>query len=347
LNGFANLWNAIGLPIQNASQQIVAALMADVGAPFEACVGAYLLITLLIAMWTPGEESIMHFFRQVGIAAIIFTLITTQATFQYYVSGAAIGLTNATMRAIAGVFGQGNPVTAASFDGIAVNCFALGLKVIKIMPWFSLKTIPLSIVVVLYWFATSAAIALMFAGFLIANISMSFIIAFGPIFIALAFFPYTRRFFDGWVAAVVGAMLTQIFALALLALFTLTMDNLLQPLLAALTGAAADDGIIGTAMINLCEGVAIAAIFTLLIGFALWLAVNIAGTVGVQMPRVPISAFSRGGAGGSSAGSAGAAGAPGSAGPGGGSGPAGVGGASPAGLPPRQYAFSRTVGSAP
>ncbi len=56
---------------------------------------------------------------------------------------------------------------------------------------------------------------------------MSFIIAFGPLFIAGAFFPYTRRFFDGWVQSLVAAMLTQIFVLALLQLFVAVQSNVL------------------------------------------------------------------------------------------------------------------------
>jgi type IV secretion system protein VirB6 len=350
VNGFLNLWNAIGQPITNASGQIINAIQAEIGRPFQLCVIAFLLIQLMIAIWSPNEDAIMHFLRQIGLAAVIFTLITTNASFTYYVSGAAQWLTNTTMQAIGGIFGQGAAnVTAATFDTISANCFGLGLKVIKVMPWYSLKVIPLSIVVILYWFATSAAILLMFVAFLIASVSMSFVIAFGPIFISMAFFPYTRRFFDGWVSAVVGAMLTQIFVLALLALFTLSMNQLLQPLINGITGAAAEEGgIIITALQNLCLGAGIAAIFAVLIGFALKLAVTIAGTVGVQMPRVPISSFGRApGALGGSGGGGGYRGPAGPAGPGAGAGNAGAGGASATGLPSRQYAFNRTVGSAP
>ena len=89
-------------------------------------------------------------------------------------------------------------------------------------------------------------------------------------------------------------------------------------------------------------------VFLLLTGFALMLAKGISGGVAVSMPRVPIASYGRALASG------GGGGGPPGAGiwtdrarwpPGGGGSGSPIGAA--AGLPPRQYAFNRTVGSAP
>jgi type IV secretion system protein VirB6 len=347
MNGFANLWGAIGAPIMNASGQISTALMADVRVPFQACVLAWLIISLMIQFYEPNEQTVLEFLKQVGIAAIILAVATNTANFQYYVTGVATWLVNTITTAIAGAVGQGGaPVTAGSFDTIAVKTFAVGAKVLKLVPWYSFKSIPLGVMVVVYWFLTSAAILAMFIFFLIASISMAFIISFGPVFICLAFFPYTRRFFDGWVSAVAGAILTQIFVLALLALFALALDNLLQPITAAVTGDD-DAGLIITALLELCTTACIALAFCFLVYFSVRLAVTIASTVGVAMPRVPVASFGRplvgGGGGGPPGGGGGFRGPP---GPPGGFG-SGSGGGAVAGLPPRQYAFTRSVGGAP
>ncbi len=142
-------------------------------------------------------------------------------------------------------------------------------------------------------------------------------------------------------------MLTQIFVVALLQLFVAVQSNVLTQLAANSTGApAADAGDSIPGVRDLCTSVGMTLLFCVLTVFALMLAKGISGGVGIALPRVSIAGFGRSlvSGGGSSRAVAGATGAPGASGA---SGPGGIpGGAGTAGLPPRQYAFNRTVGSA-
>ena len=345
---YQNIWAQIGLPITNGSAQIVTGLMAYVGPIFGAGVLAYLLIRLLIEAYTPNEATVLDFFKQIGLAAAIYTLISQQATFNYYVSGAVTGLTTRITAAIQGAFqGAGGAVTAATFDTLTDRSYALALLVYKQADWYDVS---MGVVIGVYDIVTEGVIAAIFGIWFISSVSLSFIIAFGPLFIAGAFFPYTRRFFDGWVAAVVAAMLTQVFVLALLQLFLGIQTNLLTTTANAFTANAVDPGNSVPGIRNLCTSLGLTFVFFLLTGFALLLAKGISGGVAVSMPRVPIASYGRalasGGGGGGGPPGGGYRGPAGPAGPPGGGGSGSPIGAA-AGLPPRQYAFNRTVGSAP
>ena len=139
-NSYQNIWAQIGLPITNGSAQIVTGLMAYVGPIFGAGVLAYLLIRLLIEAYTPNEATVLDFFKQIGLTAAIYTLISQQATFNYYVSGAVTGLTTRITAAIQGAFqGAGGAVTAATFDTLTDRSYALALLVYKQADWYKMS----------------------------------------------------------------------------------------------------------------------------------------------------------------------------------------------------------------
>jgi type IV secretory pathway VirB6-like protein len=130
----------------------------------------------------------------------------------------------------------------------------------------------MGVVIGAYDIATESLIAVIFAIWFVSTISLNFVVAFGPLFIAAAFFPYTRRFFDGWVAAVVAAMLTQIFVVALLGLFLGIQSNALTTTAAAFNAGAADPGNSVPGIRNLCTSLGATFVFVLLVGFTLLLA---------------------------------------------------------------------------
>lgn len=341
-NAFTLIWAAIALPIQNAAGQMVAALMAYVGPEFQAWVLVYILGMLLLAAWMPddGTDAPMRMFRQIGLAGIIWALISNAATFNYYVTGAVQGVANGVSVAIADVIGGGGaPVAAASFDAILDKAFVLGVAVYKSLPWYSPKGWLLGIIVYMYWAIVSTAIAFQYMVFMLASIATSFLVAFGPLFIALGFFPYTRRFFDGWVQVVVTAVLDQIFVIALLSLFVASLSQEIGQLGIGANGAPGAGDYIPQIR-NLLVASAMALIFAGLLGFSLKLASSIAGGLGTYTPHIPFGGMVR------AVGGSGSRGASGSSGPSGGSGPGGPDG-SGGGVPPRQFAHNRSIGSAP
>jgi hypothetical protein len=132
---FAFIWTNIAQRIQTATGQVINALLAWVGAPFQLCVVAYLIIILMIAAWSSDETAFQRFFRQIWLAAVIYTLASNATAFDYYVRGLVNGVTTSITTAIAGIFGGNGSITANSFDNISVKMFAAGLQVMKQLSW--------------------------------------------------------------------------------------------------------------------------------------------------------------------------------------------------------------------
>jgi len=164
---FQFIWTNVALRIQNTTGQLISALLAWVGPTFQFCVVAYLIIVLLIASWSSDEAAFQRFFRQLWLAAVIYTLATNAVAFDYYVQGLVTGITNGVTTAIAGMFGGNGTVTANSFDNIATKMFAAGLAVLKNLSWTSpVKSGLLGLAVIGYWFVSLGAIAVIFIAFM-------------------------------------------------------------------------------------------------------------------------------------------------------------------------------------
>jgi type IV secretion system protein VirB6 len=341
---FTFIWTNIAQRIQNSTGQIINALMAWVGMPFQLCVAAYLIIILMIAAWSSDETAHQRFFRQVWLAAVIYTLASNATAFDYYVQGLVNGLTTSITNAIAGIFGGAGGITANSFDNIAVKMFAQGLQVMKQLSWSApVQSGLLGLAVIAYWFISLAAIFVIFLEFISSAIVTNFVTAFGPLFIALYFFPTTRMFFDGWLRCVVAGMLTQIFTVGWLAMFVTSLQGMMATMQTGITAAAGssvDD--VATQIFTLILAGFLVAIFATMTTISTLMAIRISGGFHAPLGNVTAPAPNSGHTtnhsqqyqtllSGGSGGDGGGAGS----------------GTNPGGLPPRNYAFQRNVGAAP
>ena len=191
--------------------------------------------------------------------------------------------------AVARGFGQGTgPLEADGFDIIGTGHSLLAWRFLK-SPTFSLKAIPLALIVVVYWFLAFAAITVMFSVYLVSYITTSFLIGFGPVFIALYFFPYTRRLFDGWASVVMTGVLVQIFTVGLGAMFIFVLGNIITLQATGLKGsqiAQVDGGIVIGQMMMLVATALVCQIFGIVsvaIGF---IGARIAGGVYSEITRL-------------------------------------------------------------
>ena len=224
---FTLLWTNIAVPIDTASAQVVAALMARIGPWFKLCVGAYLLIMMLIASWSEDADAIQRLFRSLFLAAIVYAIAFNAGTFDYYVTQLVHGTTNAISTATTNIFNQGGAIDANAFDIIGTRSFAIGLAVFKNLPFNPLKSVTLGICVAIYWFVSYWAIVIMFSVYLVSYVLGAFVMAFGPLFIPLYFFPFTRKYFEGWLSTVLCTLLVQVFTAALAAMFIFVIGMIL------------------------------------------------------------------------------------------------------------------------
>lgn len=344
---FLLIWQNVAIPVDAATAGMVNALVAWVGTPFKLAVVAYLIIILLIAAWSSDEAAFQRFFRQLWLAAVIYTLASNADAFNYYVTGVVHWSVNSIGVAIGSVFNHRAPLSADGFDAIGSRAFAVGLAVYKNLPMYSFKTIPLGILVITYWFLSFVAVVTMFSIYLVSYVATDFLIGVGPIFIALFFFPFTRRWFDGWVRNVMTGLLAQVFTVSLGSMFVavlgVVLDQAATPLAGTKLGEVNGGVVIGEMMMLVVTALA-CLIFAILSGVLVMVAANIAG--GIHAGMGTIQAPSWGGSAERASPPAPPSSNPppsGPAGPGGGdqSGPTSAGGL------PREYAFNRNVGSAP
>lgn len=349
---FTLLWTNIAVPIDAAGAQLVAALMARIGPWFKVCVGAYLVIMMLIASWSDDTDATQRLYRSAFLAAIVYAIAFNAPTFDYYVTRLVHGTTAAISTATANIFAAGAPVDANAFDIIGTRCFAIGLAVFKNLPINPLKSVPLGFCVVVYWFVSYWAVVIMYSVYLVSYVLGTFVMAFGPLFIPLYFFPFTRRFFDGWLSCVLATLLVQVFTAALAAMFVFVIGMILT---LASTGlgdgalAAANGGVVIGELMMLVATALFCCIFSILSGVLVYVAVRITGGAHAELGKLGAPSWmpSFGGGGNNPPPPGGQQQIAGPAG----SGHGGAGGSIPhgpgtAGLPPRDYAFNRNV-SAP
>lgn len=346
---FTLIWQNVAVPVDTATAGMINALVAWVGTPFKLAVVAYLIIVLLIAAWSSDETAFQRFFRQLWLAAIIYTLASNADAFNYYVTGLVHWTVNSISAAIGNIFNHAAPLSADGFDAIGSRAFSVGLAVFKNLPWYSWKTIPLGLLVVAYWFLSFTALVVMFSVYLVSYVATDFLIGIGPIFMALFFFPFTRQWFDGWLRNLMAGVLVQIFTVSLGAMFVAVIGVVLAQAATGLAGSQSgevDGGVVIGEMMMLVVTALACLIFAILSGVLVIVAANIAGGIHAELgivraPSWPGSNRETPASPPPVANQNASPGAPGNPGGPAGSGPGG------AGAPPRQYAFNRTVGSAP
>lgn len=300
---FTLLWTNIALPIDGASAQVVSALMAKVGPWFKLCVGAYLLCILLISAWSNDAEVGQRLFRSLFLASIVYAFAFNASTFDYYVPQLIHGTTNALSTSTANIFNNGAPVNSNAFDIIGTRSFAIGLAVFKNIPLLSLKSIPLGFCVMVYWFLSYWAIVIMFSVYLVSYVLGSFIMDFGPLFIPMYFFPFTRKYFDGWLSVVLGTLLVQVFTATLASMFIFVLGLILNLAATGLTGnqlAAVDGGVIIGELMMLIATSLFCCIFAILAGVLVYVAIRITGGAHAELGKLSSPSWMPGFGGGDS-----------------------------------------------
>lgn len=291
---FTLLWTNIAVPIDAASAAMVTALMAKIGPWFKLCVGAYLMITMLIAAWSNDADAMQRLFRNVFLAAIVYAIAFNAPAFDYYVTQLVHGTTSAISTATANIFTQGAPINADAFDIIGTRAFAIGLAVFKNLPYNPLKSVPLGICIVVYWWVSYWAIVVMFSVYLVSYVLGAFVMAFGPLFIPLYFFSFTRKYFDGWLSTVLCTLLVQVFTAALAAMFVFVLGMILTLASTGLAGnqlAAVDGGVIIGELMMLIAAALFCCIFGLLAAVLVYVAVRITGGAHAELGRIQAPAW--------------------------------------------------------
>ncbi len=220
-NFFATLYSSIASPLDSSVSVVIAALVGYLTPVLRALMVVYVGGTALTTMMNPTQEPLTGLLRNLIRSALVFFIISSAANFnQYFGTLFLTTLPTELGNSISGATGA-HSLTGGAFDDVWNRAWAAGLVVYKNLPW-SIKGIALQFLVVAYWIIAILAIGVGFLIYLGAHVALGLVVAIGPLFVTCYLFPATRRFFEGWISALVSLVLTQVLTITLLVLLTNT-----------------------------------------------------------------------------------------------------------------------------
>lgn len=206
-------------PIQNFMTQGVEGLAGYVTAPLK--VAAILYVTFYGYMIIRGmvHVSVVDFCVSCIKLAVIITLATNVETYNNYVTGLFF---ESLPKEIGNALAGGKQFQANAFDLMLDRGFMAARKI-----WAEagitnpgpalVATLVMGVSVI----STGAAYFIA----LYAKLALSFVLAIGPIFVALAMFRQTRGFTQGWLGQVVNFVVLQVLVVAVLLLVVTIVED--------------------------------------------------------------------------------------------------------------------------
>ena len=259
---FDGAYTAIDEPMANAVDSALGNLITYVNPTLRILLTIYIIWIALQARWVPTGAPVSGLIAHAARGAVIVMLLSNTATFNQWVGAVFLHtIPDELGNALNGSVGGGSPITGgAQFDDVWNGAWKAGLVVYKNLPEWSMKGALLALAVIAFWGLSFIAVGVGFLMFLGAHVLMALLMITGPIFIACALFPVSRRFFSGWLATTVGVLVTQVLVVALMSLMVIIQKNQLSQVQAAPAGAdimGQIGSLIGVAgLLFICAGVA-------------------------------------------------------------------------------------------
>lgn len=246
-NVFQTIWSALDVPLEGAVSSAVNSVSAWVSGPFRWWVLVYLICVLAIAVFSPSEGDFGAWWRHLWRAVAVYWVVAYSGNFSAIFGNMALTILPQQLgQALSGATGGTATFGANSFDMLFNFVFSAGLQAYNGLPLFSIKAAFLTLFILAFMLLALVAIAEMFLVYLTSHVVVALAIAIGPALAALYMWEITRRYFFGWLGVVLGAVLTQVLAVGLLAIYL----SITQTQIATLkTNLTVDN--IGTALLSL------------------------------------------------------------------------------------------------
>jgi type IV secretion system protein VirB6 len=258
---FSGAYTAIDDPLTDAVDAALGNLIGYVNPTLKTLLTIYIIWIALQTRWVPTGAPVSGLIAHAVRGAIIVMLLSNTSTFNQWVGTIFLhtipdGLGNA----FNGSIGSGSITGGTQFDEVWNGAWKAGLVVYKNLPEWSMKGAFLALAVIAFWGLAFIAVGAGFLLFLGAHVLMALLMITGPIFIACALFPASRRFFSGWLATTVGVLVSQVLVIALMSLMVRIEQNELAQVQASPAGAdimGQIGSLIGVAgVLFICAGIA-------------------------------------------------------------------------------------------
>ena len=218
---FANLHNTLVSPL-------LAQLQAMLG---NVCNTIQPIALAMVTLWlgfaafdvANGTKTVQQALRDFFIAGMVIGALQ-MGQYTQYVSDLFLQAVPNTVGAALG--GTTSPV--AGLDTVLDSAVTAASKTYEALPSLALKTIPLCLGVIVFIVIAAVSIGYAFAVYMTATIISVVAVVVGPVFLALAAVPSTRRFAAGWFGVLVGGCTTQLMALAVIQLLTGAETRMIQ-----------------------------------------------------------------------------------------------------------------------
>jgi hypothetical protein len=223
---FADLFNSLIAP----NMQALLAMLGQVCATASRVALPLIAIMFVLSFFemAAGTKSLQAFFKEAFVAALVYGFLQEAQYTQFIVNMVTQGAPNTIARAMGGT---GSPV--ASLDNLLAAVVVEVAKVYEALPSYSLKTVPLALADLFAMGLSAVCIAFCFGVYVVATIINIGALVVGPLFMAGAVAPWSRKFAMGWVAVLVGGCVTQLISVAMLQLLITGEMNLIHASAAA------------------------------------------------------------------------------------------------------------------
>jgi type IV secretory pathway VirB6-like protein len=208
---FQNIYTNLITPNLAAMQAMVTQVSATM-MPIAA-VMAVIWIAFMGADMAIGSKSGQQVVKEFGIMALFLGLLP-MAQYNTYVSGFILNGVPNTFNAAMGA--TGTPM--AALDNELQQAVTAASKTYEALPGNPLKFIPLGLAIIVFVGSAAITVCYAFGVYMVAALINVAAVVVGPVFIALAAFPISRRLATGWFGVLVGGCVTQLMAMTVITL---------------------------------------------------------------------------------------------------------------------------------
>ncbi len=233
---FQALMGQLTALVQGAGDSMLNGALSYARATVLAAIVAWIAFKAI--MVANGFAPLNEIYRDLVRAAVVVFLLQSAATYNQYVGNLAVVIPTEVSTALATIGVNGNVANGAAFDDVWNAAAKAGLTVFEHIPKYSLSSIPLWFAVIVFLAVALVAVGVSFLIYLASTVLLLLLLKTGPLFVALFAFSISAKFASGWVAAVVSAILTQIFTVAILILFIGTEQATVVRITQTVTGGA-------------------------------------------------------------------------------------------------------------
>jgi hypothetical protein len=226
---FATLYSALITPLMSQLQAMIGTVCSTMQ-PI-----ALVMLTIWLAFVGAdiafGHKTLPAACKDLAVAACVIVLLQAGQYTQY--------ISNLFLTAVPTTIGQalgGATNPASALDAVLNTVINGACDAYKSLPPYALKSIALGMAIIVFVVIALVSLAFTYGIYMVAAILNVAAVVVGPVFLALAAVPMTRRYAAGWFGVLVGCCCCQLMALAVIQLMSGAELTMIKTLLIAPTG---------------------------------------------------------------------------------------------------------------